>query len=204
MPRIVGIVVAATLCMGAVGPAHAVEFKRMGSVVVLNGPLNWGDHHVFKSFLEGQPPGIKAILLNSGGGSVEAAEEIGRRIRKKGWATVVDAKRTRCASACTAIFSAGRDRYYIGTEGLAEGAVRPGSPRGGLGYHQGSSPQSRQANGYSGGASAHMVDLYFEFGTRGAASIVDLAPPNILYVISGRTALEKGIATSLVLPGDRR
>ncbi|WP_293855618.1 hypothetical protein [uncultured Alsobacter sp.] len=180
--------------------AHAVELKRSGASLLLQGPLNWGDHHVFKAFVDAQPPGIRTVVLNSGGGSVEAAQEIGRRIRKEGWATLVDARRARCASACTAIFAAGTARHYVGADGIADGAVAPKAMRGGLAYHQGSSPQSLHANHYSGGASAYMVAVYYEFGSRGAASIIDLAAPNMLYAISGRTALEKGIATSLATP----
>lgn len=184
----------------AAAPANAIELKRAGPLLLLQGPLNWGDHHVFKTFVDAQPPGIRTVVLNSGGGSVEAAQEIGRKIRKEGWSTLVDARRMRCASACTAIFAAGTTRHYVGTDGLSDGAVGPKSMRGGLGYHQGSSPHSLHANNYSGGASAYMVAVYYEFGSRGAASIVDLAPPNMLYVISGRTALDKGIATSLAMP----
>lgn len=194
IPLVVAVAAAST------GPAGAIELRRSGSVVMLQGPLKWGDHHVFKAFLDAQPPGIRTVLLDSGGGSVEAAQEIGRRIRKEGWATLVDARRTRCTSACTAIFAAGTVRHYVGAEAIRDGAVAPKAARGGLGYHQGSSPGSMHANKYSGNASAHMVDLYYEFGSRGAASVIDLAPPNMLYFVSGRTALEKGLATSLSNP----
>jgi hypothetical protein len=196
--RLLPVALVATLA--ATVPAQAIELKRSGAFLLLQGPLNWGDHHVFKAFVDAQPPGIRTVVLNSGGGSVEAAQEIGRRIRKEGWATLVDARKMRCASACTAIFAAGLSRHYVGADGLADEAIGPKTRRGGLGYHQGSSPASLHANNYSGGASAYMVALYYEFGSRGAASVVDLAPPNMLYVLSGRTALEKGIATSLAMP----
>ncbi|MHB2167502.1 hypothetical protein [Alsobacter sp. R-9] len=115
------------------------------------------------------------------------------------WATLVDARSSWCASACTAIFAAGVRRHYVGTQGLVDGTVEAKTARG-LAYHEGGNPQSLQPLKYSGNATAAMIDLYYEFGSREAASLATLAMPNRLYVISGATALAKGIATGLGPP----
>jgi hypothetical protein len=194
------VAVAAGVSAGAGGAASAMELRLAGSTLVLSGSLGWGAHHDFKAMVDGLPKGaVRVVALDSGGGSVEAAQEIGRRVRKEGWATLVDARRGRCSSACTAIFAAGSSRHYLGADGIADGVVDPRNARG-LGYHEGGSADSRQPHRYSGGATAHMIALYYEFGSREAASIVTKAPPNMMYVISGRTALEKRIATSLSPP----
>ena len=181
-------------------PAQALEMRLVGSTLHLSGPLGWGSHHGFKAFVDSQPKGaIQVVALDSGGGSVESAQEIGRRVRKEGWSTLVDARRGRCTSACTAIFAAGTGRYYVGAEGMLDGAVAPKETRG-LGYHEGGSPDSRQPNQYNGNATAFMIALYYEFGSRQAASLATKAPPNMMYLVSGRTALNLGLATSLSPP----
>lgn len=190
----------AAFVLGGALPAAALDLRLAGSTLVLSGPLNWGSHHEFKSFVEALPAGtVRVVALNSGGGSVESAMEIGRRIRKEGWATFVDARKARCSSACTAVFAAGVGRHYVGAESIADGIVEPKANRG-LGYHEGGSPQSLQPMQYSGGATGAMINLYYEFGSREAASLATKAPPNRLYIISGATALAKGIATSLSPP----
>jgi hypothetical protein len=99
------------LWVGA-APAHALDLRLVGSTLHLSGPLNWGSHHGFKAFVDAQPKGaLRVVALDSRGGSVESAQEIGRRVRKEGWSTLVDARRGRCSSACTAIFAAGTGRH---------------------------------------------------------------------------------------------
>ncbi len=185
---------------GASTPSLALDLRLQGSTLHLSGSLSWGSHHEFKAFVDAQPKGaIRLLTLDSRGGSVESAMEIGRRVRKEGWATLVDARRGVCLSACTAVFAAGVRRHYVGAEGIADEAVPSGKSRG-LGYHEGGSPDSRQPNKYNGNATAAMIALYYEFGSREAASLITKAPPNMMYLVSGRTALEKGIATSLAGP----
>jgi hypothetical protein len=87
----------------------------------------------------------------------------------------------------------------VGAEGIRDGAVAPKETRG-LGYHEGGSPHLLQPNRYSGNATAFMIALYYEFGSREAASLATKAPPNMMYLISGRSALDKGLATSLSPP----
>ena len=71
-------------------PAQALEMRLVGSTLHLSGPLGWGSHHGFKAFVDSQPKGaIRVVALDSGGGSVESAQEIGRRVRKEGWSTLV-------------------------------------------------------------------------------------------------------------------
>jgi hypothetical protein len=184
----------------AAAPAQALDVRLVGSTLHLSGPLGWGSHHGFKAYVDSQPKGaIRVVALDSGGGSVESAQEIGRRVRKEGWSTFVDARKARCSSACTAVFAAGVRRHYVGAESIADGVVDPRASRG-LGYHEGGSPQSLQPMRYSGGATAAMINLYYEFGSREAASLATKAPPNRMYIISGATALAKGIATSLGPP----
>ena len=62
-------------------PAQALEMRLVGSTLHLSGPLGWGSHHGFKAFVDSQPKGaIRVVALDSGGGSVESAQEIGRRL----------------------------------------------------------------------------------------------------------------------------
>lgn len=192
-------VAAATLALGvaaASAPAVAMEFSVSPPLILAQGDIKNGDENSFKRLLAGLPKGqVRAVVLHSPGGFVHAAGEIGREIREKGLSTVVDGSRTTCVSACTILFAAGVQRLYINSGGVNDGIVaRAGH---GLGFHEGSSADSRDSNGYSGDGTAQVIGLLYEFGVPGAAKLTQSAPPDAVYMVSGAKALEIGLATSL-------
>lgn len=179
-----------------VAPAAALEFTMSPPLMMAQGKIQSGDENSFKRLLAGLPKGqIRAVVLHSPGGFVHVAGEIGREIREHGLATVVDGSRTSCVSACTILFAAGVQRLYLNSGGVKDGIVsRSGH---GLGFHEGSSSTSRDHNHYSGSGTARMIDFFYEFGVPGAAKLTQSAPPDAVYMVSGATALEIGLATSL-------
>lgn len=188
---LVGVVVAAGL-----STAQALEMRVSGNQILLSGTIQAGDEFKFKELVDGAGGKIRIVRLNSGGGGVEAAGQIGRIIRKHGMTTIVDAAASRCGSACTIIFGAGASRHYLNATRMADGPVSPKAYRG-LAFHEGSSPLSRAAHRYSGPATAAVIGWYYEFGISAARSLATQAPPNGMYQVSGATALSMGIATSL-------
>lgn len=177
--------------------ARAMELAAKGDTIFLGGAIRPGDSIAFKAFLEQAPKGTyHNVFLASGGGFVVEAIEIGRTIREAHLTTIVDAGKAICASACTAIFMSGTHRVYLNSASMRDG---PGGGVGvrGLGFHNGSAAGSLAADHYSGQASALMIDAYYEFGCPRAAEVITKAPPNSIFILSGRTALELGIATSL-------
>ena len=86
--------------------------------IIINGELEYGDEKKF--YMETASIDRAVIFLNSPGGNVLAAMEIGRIIRLKHYTTSVIAKDL-CASACALIWLAGENRF------LEDGAA--------LGFH---------------------------------------------------------------------
>jgi hypothetical protein len=179
-------------------PVCAADFSQAGSIARLNGGIMRGDGQKFEDFMA-QPSsaGLKVIYLNSGGGSVGDALRIARAIRKARLTTVIDASRAKCESACTGIFTGGTSRHYINSQGLLDGE---GGPPRGLGFHEGNNAQSGSARTYSGGATSGMINIYYEMGVGGAAQFTTKSAFNKMYRVSGPTALQNGIATSLSAP----
>jgi hypothetical protein len=179
-------------------PAYAAEFSQTGSIARLNGGIMRGDGQKFEDFMA-QPSsaGLKVLYLNSGGGSVGDALRIARAIRKARLTTVIDASRAKCESACTGIFTGGTSRHYINSQGLVDGE---GGPPRGLGFHEGNNAQPGSARTYSGGATSGMINIYYEMGVGGAAQFTTKSAFNKMYRVSGPTALQSGIATSLSAP----
>jgi len=190
---------AAASSMLFVGPTStavsAMEFTVSAPLVLAQGEIKNGDENTFRRLLAAQPKGsLRGVVLHSSGGFVYPAGEIGRLIREHGLVTVVDASRFRCVSACTVLFAAGTARVYLHSEGVSDGIARGGR---GLGFHEGSSSLSRDANRYSGSGTAQVIALFHEFGVPRAADLTTRAPPNSVYMVSGATALDIGLATSL-------
>ena len=177
-------------------PAAAMEFHVKPPLILAEGDIKNGDENTFRRLLAGQAKGtIKGVVLHSHGGFVYAAGEIGRSIRENGLVTVVDASRFTCVSACTILFAAGTGRIYLNAGNVPDGVVaRSGR---GLGFHAGSSSLSRDADGYSGAGTARVIAFLYEFGVPGAADLTTRAPPNSIFMVSGPTALQIGLATSL-------
>jgi hypothetical protein len=179
-------------------PAQAIELSQRGAAIILQGKIKPGDEFILRGFLARTKPGqIKAVYLNSTGGFIFPAREMAREIRKAGLVTVVDAARSKCHSACTGLFVAGVRRHYINASAIADG---DGTKTGGLGFHEGSAPSQRKVKDYSGRGTAGMINIYYEMGVPGAATVISRAPYTRIYTISGATALSMGIATSLAAP----
>jgi hypothetical protein len=182
----------AALAIGAMAaPSKACEISVSGSALSLRGEIQPGDQYKFRDFLAGSG-GVRQVYLASGGGSIQAAEEIGRQIRAAGLTTVVDAARDRCASACSLIFLSGAHRIYLHAN--AASGVSTSSAFLGLGFHQGAQAGT---HGYSGDGTAQQIAICHEFGLPQAAQLVEKAPPSAIYGLSGEAALSMGIATAL-------
>lgn len=182
-------------------PLVAMEIIKKGDTALLQGGIKSGDEIKFKEFINDPTnSNIKIIKLNSSGGFVIPARDIGRLIRSKNLSTIVDGKTDNCASACTVIFGSGIKRHYVNGNSIKDGVYGFKELTVGLGYHEGNSPLSKDGNRYSGQATADMIASYYEFGVKNAKDIITLAPPNKLYRISSQTALNLGIATYLTSP----
>lgn len=102
--------------------AFALDMRHNGDFITLSGEINAGD---FDGFLDlTRDKNVVPIYLNSGGGLVTEAIEIGNYIRWKGYETRL-AENSKCASACVLIF--------------AGGAIRSASPSSRIGLHMTSS-----------------------------------------------------------------
>ena len=182
----------AALAALAATPAKAINVSRSGDAILLRGPIKPGDEFKFRNFLAANP-GVKIVMLDSPGGFILPAREIARDIRKNRLDTGVDAGRAICNSACTGIFTGGVGRYYLNTQGLADGDTK----RRGLGFHQGNAFNATGFRAQSGTATADMINIYYEMGASGAADFVTKADWKSLHRISGATAIQHGIATGL-------
>lgn len=193
------VLIKAALVLATVTAASAayadVEMSERGSVAYLSSErLQPGDAETFAAFLDqprAQP--VRIVYLNSRGGNTRVAVEIGRMIRERGLDTGFHVGRGRCVSACTTIFLGGVHRYYIGSNGVADGAAT----RLGLGFH----PSS------GGDGAEDMIGQYYqEMGVPGALSLrYRLTPrggdgPRTLFFAGGRSALQAGVATSTSEP----
>ncbi len=165
----------------------------------MSGSIIAGDEFRFFELMKTNAKSINLISLNSGGGAIDPAIEMARYIRANGLTTLLDGSRAKCASACTLLFAAGTRRHYVNALSLADGVVGK-SGFSGLGYHEGNSSLSRSKNRYSGQATARMIGMYYELGSSRAADLATKAPPEMLYRVSGSSALSLGLATSLERP----
>jgi hypothetical protein len=192
------VIVGFCAALACASPASALEFSLRGNAVQISGPVKLGDNARFEEFMR-QPAAANARVfhLNSLGGTIGVALDIARFIRRRGGATVVDA-RNACESACTVIFAGGSSRHYINAGTLQD---RLGGARGGLGFHEGNNANADgRGRQYSGGATAAMINAYYEMGVGGAAQFATKAGHTGMYRVSGASALSSGIATSLSPP----
>lgn len=99
---------AATALLLAAAGAPAMEFHRVGSTLVMSGPVVGDDLARLRDHLaDGQ---VKLVLLHeSPGGDLWNGYQVGNRIREEGLPTAVSG---RCESACGLIFLAGTERSF--------------------------------------------------------------------------------------------
>ena len=192
IPFLAGCVVAAA------SPAQALEFAVRGNAVFLSGVVKLGDNVKYDAFMANAPAANARVFhLDSPGGTIGIALHIARDIRRRGGATVVDGRKA-CESACTLMFAGGATRHYVNTASLPD---RLGGARGGLGFHEGNNANADgRGRQYSGGATAAMVNGYYEMGVGNAAQFATKAGHTGMYRVSGASALASGIATSLSPP----
>jgi len=198
-PRALGrLGLVATLCFSGCFPgaaAHAADFTVKDGILLLTGAIENDEWNRFRDTLDHTAPGeVKLVVLSSPGGSINSAGEMGRIIRAHRLATLVDGTHGICLSACTIVFAGGVQRIYLNPPG--DGGVAASHNIRGLGFHQGHT--GTFVDSYSVGGPSMMVKFFFnEFGVPGAADLVDMAPPDKIYMLSGREALARGIATRL-------
>lgn len=175
--------------------ARACEMSVVGKDLWLRGHIVSGDQFRFHDLVDGAGPGrILTVHLDSPGGDIYSAGEIARQIRTASLSTVVDASQNMCASSCTIIFAGGVRRIYLHADRV--GGLSNGHGFKGLGFHEGAYTGQSGAGSFSSAATSLMVALYQELGVPSAASLVDHAPPEAIYGLSGPMALRLGIATS--------
>jgi len=166
-------------------PAAAGQLTFVGQAIAIVGDLSRGDETKFSQMLTVQTPGrVAFVYLASGGGDIAIAGEIGRRIRAARLTTVVDAARYPCIGACVAVFLAGARRLYMRAPAISEDVDARGFR--GLGFVQGAA-----------GDTAALVALFEEFGVPRAKRLIETAPANAVYRLSGADALANGLATAL-------
>lgn len=92
-------------CANAAEISH--EATPAGDVISLSGPINRADVASFEKLADRYANAT--VVLNSEGGLLMPALEIGKIIRARGYTTAVAAKNT-CASSCALIWLAGKTR----------------------------------------------------------------------------------------------
>lgn len=103
---------------GIVGSANAEVAVVAGDessdapIVMLSGEVNEADVNAIAEFDH-----VLSLMLNSEGGSVRAAVQIGRIVRDRGWMTWVSPE-GQCLSSCALIYIAGVKRQNDGVVGL--------------------------------------------------------------------------------------
>src|SRR4051812_48422899 len=115
------ILLAMLLAAAACAPAaRAMEFRRVGDILVMSGPVDSGDLVQLRDALAaGEPP--KLVLLHeSPGGDLWNGYQVGNRIRAEGLPTAVSGK---CESACGLIFLSGRERSFSDGRPIAQTMV---------------------------------------------------------------------------------
>jgi hypothetical protein len=107
------------------------------------GAIEPGTADAFAAEVKKRGSYIKTVVLQSPGGSVTDALEMGRLIRQKQFATEVEAGRL-CASSCPLVFAGGKERRAGDKAGigvhqvsaLAQPGAPPATPGGGMGSAQ--------------------------------------------------------------------
>jgi len=97
-------------------------------VIILDGEISSGTTADFHRALA-KHPGVKVVVLHSGGGYVDPALQLAAEIRPRGLATAIPSGFT-CYSACTYLFFAGRThvvRGKLGVHALSEDGAWNGS-----------------------------------------------------------------------------
>ena len=188
----------ATVCARGEG---GIQLSATDIFILLQGGICPGDDKRFKTFMATVAPNIRLLKLVSGGGNGGAAQAIGVMIREAGFSTYVDAKRDRCASACTHIFAGGVQRYYADSSGIKTG--RDG--RLGLGYHYLNSRRTNQTDEekdkiFNATTAVYLKRVLAPAGVEAVTALISNNRTTQMTWLNGEEALKAGIATSLATP----
>jgi hypothetical protein len=102
------LALAACLLPLAAAPARAMEFHRVGEILVLSGPVTGNELVELRNQLAAGKVSL-VLLHESPGGDLWNGYQVGNRIRAEGLATAVSG---RCESACGLIFLGGTERSF--------------------------------------------------------------------------------------------
>lgn len=115
------ILLACLLAAAAAAPvARAMEFNRVGDILVLSGPVEGGDLVRLRDQLAGGRRPALVVLHESPGGDLWNGYQVGNRIRDEGLPTAVSGK---CESACGLIFLSGAERFFSDGRPIAQTMV---------------------------------------------------------------------------------
>ncbi len=89
--------------------AHAMEFKRVGSTLILSGEVVFRDLERAKAELKTMPAITHVVLRNSMGGNSWTGYRLGELFRENGVTTVVSGH---CISSCSRLFLGGKQRMF--------------------------------------------------------------------------------------------
>jgi GYF domain 2 len=106
-------------------PSYAIRAMNNGTEAEIAGGIKYGLTRDFEKLLE-ETPGVRVVHLDSLGGRIGEGKKLNALIRARQLDTYVE---TKCMSACTLAFAAGRQRM------LMKGAV--------LGFHRGAFPGAK-------------------------------------------------------------
>lgn len=81
--------------------------------IYLEGAFSENTFREFKQFLSTVDDDITEIKINSNGGTVNSAMQLGAYIHDQGWSTGIDDE-MRCYSACSFVFFAGKEKSLSG------------------------------------------------------------------------------------------
>jgi hypothetical protein len=159
------------------------------AVLLIVGSITSGDSERLESFLADLEPRPEIIALNSPGGIVREALEVGRVLRSAEMNTVILPGMS-CLSACPYVFAAGRERRV--------------SRRGALGLHQhyyeapGYMPVFLAVEGIQRGQGL-TLEYLIEMGIDPTLMLYSLrTPPDAIYVMLDNELMETKLATEIV------
>lgn len=171
----------ASAALGATPASAAIDHSTLeGGVeaIYITGEIALGDHAAFSEIAEKFPNAV--VFLESPGGTVIPALEIGQLVRERGYRTVVIAGST-CASSCALIWLAGTRRYL--------------EPGGRIGFHA-SSAQEDDGRLVESGVSNAFIGYYLaklELSER-AVVFTTMAPPHELTWLTAENSEGAGIS----------
>jgi hypothetical protein len=115
------LLLAMALAAAACAPAaRAMDFHRVGDILVMSGPVDSNDLVRLRNALAaGERPRL-VLLHESPGGDLWNGYQLGNRIREEGLPTAVSGK---CESACGLIFLSGRERSFSDGRPIAQTMV---------------------------------------------------------------------------------